>query len=319
MKRIKKIVFVILSILLGLVLAFNIYNFISIKVMHKDLASINGYAMLEVVSGSMEPTILKGDIIVINTKDKDYKENDIITFRGKEGEFVTHRIIEIDDKTMITKGDNNNSEDDPIKTSSIVGKYVTKINGGGRILSSFKNPFTMVMIFIIGLLGCVLLSTDSDGKPILEQDEKEFQEFLKSKNENKKEVKEEKSEKTKKETKPVSKTNSKKTSTPKKKTNTDSKDTKETSKASSTKKTNKSKSEASSKAPIKKVETKKTTAAKKTVTKVELNKVAKNSSTKKATSKKEEVKKPTSKKATANKKSTTNETKKTTTAKSSKK
>ena len=134
MKRIKKIVFVILSILLGLVLAFNIYNFIYIKVMHKDLASINGYAMLEVVSGSMEPTIYKGDIIIINTKDKNYKENDIITFRGKEGEFVTHRIIKIDDKTMITKGDNNNSEDDPIKTSSIVGKYVTKINGGGRIL-----------------------------------------------------------------------------------------------------------------------------------------------------------------------------------------
>ena len=323
MKRIKKIVFVILSILLGLVLAFNIYNFISIKVMHKDLASINGYAMLEVVSGSMEPTIYKGDIIIINTKDKDYKENDIITFRGKEGEFVTHRIIEIDDKTMITKGDNNNSEDDPIKTSSIVGKYVTKINGGGRILSSFKNPFTMVMIFIIGLLGCVLLSTDSDGKPILEQDEKEFQEFLKSKNETKKEVKEEKNEKPKKETKPVSKTNSKKTSISKKKTNTDSKDTKETSKVSSTKKTNKSKTEASSKkgskTPVKKVETKKTTPAKKTVAKVEPNKTVKNSSTKKTNSKKEEVKKPATKKATTSKKSTTNKTKKTTTAKSSSK
>lgn len=310
MKRIKKIVFVILSILLGLILAFNIYNFISIKVMHKDLASINGYAMLEVVSGSMEPTILKGDIIIINTKDKDYKENDIITFRGKEGEFVTHRILEIDDKTMITKGDNNNSEDDPIKTSSIVGKYVTKINGGGRILSSFKNPFTMVMIFIIGLLGCVLLSTDSDGKPILEQDEKEFQEFLKSKN-------------VKKETKPVSKTNSKKTSIPNKKANTDSKDTKETSKVSSTKKTNKSKSEASSKkgskTPVKKVETKKATPTKKTVAKVEPNKAVKNSSTKKDTSKKEEVKKPATKKATTSKKSTNKETKKTTTAKSSRK
>ena len=263
MKRIKKIVFVILSILLGLVLAFNIYNFISIKVMHKDLASINGYAMLEVVSGSMEPTIYKGDIIIINTKDKDYKENDIITFRGKEGEFVTHRIIEIDDKTMITKGDNNNSEDDPIKTSSIFGKYVTKINGGGRILSSFKNPFTMVMIFIIGLLGCVLLSTDSDGKPILEQDEKEFQEFLKSKNETKKEVKEEKSEKPKKETKPVSKTNSKKTSISKKKTNTDSKDTKETSKVT---KNSSSKKVTSKKEEVKKPATKKANANKKSTT-----------------------------------------------------
>ena len=213
MKRVKKIIFVIFSILLGLILAFNIYNFISIKVLHKDLASINGYTILEVVSGSMEPTIYKGDIIIINTKDKNYKENDIITFRGKEGEFVTHRIMKIDGKTMITKGDNNNSEDDPIKTSSIVGKYVTKINGGGRILSSFKNPFTMVMIFIIGLLGCILLSTDSDGKPILEQDEKEFQEFLKGKNETEKEVKEVKeveSKKIKKETKSVSKENLKK-------------------------------------------------------------------------------------------------------------
>ena len=183
MKRIKKIIFVILSILLGLVLIFNVYNFISIKVLHKDLATINGYAILEVVSGSMEPTIHKGDMIIINTKAKNYKENDIITFRGKEGEFVTHRIKSIDDKIMVTKGDNNDSDDDATTTSAIVGKYVTKISGAGRVLSSFKNPFAMIMIFIIGLLGCILLSTDSDGNPILEQDEKKFQDFLKEKNE----------------------------------------------------------------------------------------------------------------------------------------
>lgn len=314
MKRVKKIIFVIFSILLGLILAFNIYNFISIKVLHKDLASINGYTILEVVSGSMEPTIYKGDIIIINTKDKNYKENDIITFRGKEGEFVTHRIIKIDDKTMITKGDNNNSEDDPIKTSTIVGKYVTKINGGGRILSSFKNPFTMVMIFIIGLLGCILLSTDSDGKPILEQDEKEFQEFLKGKNETEKEVKEVESKKIKKETKSVSKENLKKASTPKKKTNTDSKDTKDKSKSSSAKKTNKTKVATSDKKARskvlanKKAEIKKTTSTKST-----------KSSAKKEVSQKKEVKQPTTKKATTSKKSTTKKTNKTTTAKSSKK
>lgn len=316
MKRVKKIVFVILSIILGLILLFSVYNFISLKVLHKDLASINGYALLEVVSGSMEPTILKGDMIVINTKNKNYKENDIITFRGKEGEFVTHRIMSIDEDMMITKGDNNNTEDDPISTKSIVGKYVTKINGGGRILSSFKNPFTMVMIFVIGLLGCILLSTDSDGKPILDQDEKEFQEFLKSKNEKESNIKKVKEKKVLKNSSKPKKENSK--------ANTNSKDTKETkgsnvkkaSKAKATKnsKTNSSKASTTEKASKKKEEPKKVVTTKKQV--VEPKKATKVSTTKKAIPKKEVAKKSTSKN-TANKTNTTKN--KTTTTKSSKK
>lgn len=198
MKRIKKIVFILLSIILGLILIFNIYNFISLKVLHKDFAAIKGYTMLEVVSGSMEPTIHVGDIIIINTLEKEVKENDIITFKDKEGAFVTHRVILMDKENLITKGDNNDSEDNAITKDHIVGKYVTKINGGGKILSSLKSPFTMVMIFIIGLLACILLSTDQDMKPILDENELEFQEFLKQKESPKKENKKEEKEKTSK-------------------------------------------------------------------------------------------------------------------------
>lgn len=288
MKRIKKIVFVIISILLGLVLTYNVYNFILIKVLHKDLAAINGYAMLEVVSGSMEPTILKGDIIIINTKEKDYKENDIITFRGKEGEFVTHRILSIDNKTMVTKGDNNNTEDEPVNTSAIVGKYITKIKGGGRILSSFKNPFTMVMIFVIGLLACILLSTDSDGKPILEQDEKEFQEFLKNKNVKETKKSDVKKAKESKKTKDNSKKELEKNTTSKK-ANTNSKDTKEI-KNSSTKKINKTKTTKnsktnSSKTSAKKVAEKKAEAKKTTTSKSSTTKNAKKIATTKSSKK----------------------------------
>lgn len=312
MKRVKKIVFVILSILLGLILLFSIYNFVSIKILHKDLASINGYAILEVVSGSMEPTIHKGDMIIINTKEKNYKENDIITFRGKENEFVTHRIISIDKDMMITKGDNNNTEDDAIKTSSIVGKYVAKITGGGRIISSFKNPFTLAMIFIIGLLACILLSTDSDGKPILEKEEKEFQEFLKSKNEVKKleekEIKDKKTSKKKEVADTVKKEVKGKTSSSKKKANTNSSDTKKvTSKKTTTKET------------TPKVSTTKKSATK-PVVKVENKKVAtKNSEPKKAASKNETAKKVVTKKTSTAKTSATKSTKKTTATKNNKK
>lgn len=190
MEKIKKIIFGILSTILVIILVFNVYNFICIKVLGHDLATINGYAMLEVVSGSMEPTIHKGDMIIIDTKARYYKDKDIITFYDKEGSFVTHRILSIDleNGTMVTKGDNNNTKDAESSLTNVVGKYVTKLTGIGVLLASFKNPFTMVMIFIIGLLACVLLSTDKDGNPILDSDELEFKKFLEEKE--KREVKE---------------------------------------------------------------------------------------------------------------------------------
>ena len=80
MKTFKRVLVGIISTLLGLILIFNIYNVICLKILHKDLATINGYGILEVVSGSMEPTINIGDLIVINTKAKDFEKNDIITF-----------------------------------------------------------------------------------------------------------------------------------------------------------------------------------------------------------------------------------------------
>lgn len=212
-KGIKRFVFTILTILLTLVLVINLYSFISIKVFNKDIASIGGYSILEVVSGSMEPTIHVGDLIVINTNELDYKAKDIITFYDVDGSFVTHRILSINDKEMVTKGDNNDSEDAPMPVDSILGKYVFRINGGGKLLSAFKSPFTMVMILIIGVLVCVFISTDSKGNPILEEDEKEFQEFLKAKED----LKKPKKIKTNKEenNKSVKKSSAKKTSTKK--------------------------------------------------------------------------------------------------------
>ena len=177
MKIIKKIVVTILTCILILLMAFNIYNFYCIKVLKQDLASINGYAILEVVSWSMEPTIHVGDLIIIDTKTTDYKKNDIVTFKDVDGSFVTHRIQHINEDTMITKGDNNDSNDEEMSTKSLIGKYLFKLNGVGRILSAFKSPFVMGMIFVIGVLACIFISTDKDGNPILDEDEKEFLEF----------------------------------------------------------------------------------------------------------------------------------------------
>lgn len=181
MKIVKKTIVTILTILLVSLCLFNLYNFINTKILKKDISSLLGYTLLEVVSGSMEPTLQVGDYIIINTKETDYKINDIVTFYDVNGSFVTHRIVNNNESEIITKGDNNNTEDEPTKKEKIVGKYLFKIKGLGKIISALKSPITIILIFVIGLLICYFLSIDDNGNPILTKDEKLYIEFLKEK------------------------------------------------------------------------------------------------------------------------------------------
>ncbi|NMA91680.1 MAG: signal peptidase I [Firmicutes bacterium] len=78
-----------------------------------------GYQLYMIESGSMEPTLPVGAVI-LSRKPKDasrLKENEIVTFRNESGLTITHRIIEVivaDDGTVSyrTKGDNPISSPD---------------------------------------------------------------------------------------------------------------------------------------------------------------------------------------------------------------
>lgn len=177
MKIVKKIIFITISIFLLILLTYNIYKFICINILKKDITTINGYAILEVASGSMEPTLHVGDMIIIDTKIKDYFKDDIITFYDYDGSFITHRIISIDKNEMITKGDNNNTEDEKRSVNKIIGKYVYKIPKGQKIISIFKNPLIASLILLNGILFCIFISIDKKGNLILDDEEKEYKEF----------------------------------------------------------------------------------------------------------------------------------------------
>lgn len=106
-------------------------TFLAIALVSKangDDGSILGYQVKSVLSGSMEPGIQTGSIIVIDTKANpaDYQRGDIVTFTGEEGMLITHRIQEVQHSgtQFITKGDANNGPDvSPIPVSNIVGEY----------------------------------------------------------------------------------------------------------------------------------------------------------------------------------------------------
>lgn len=88
------------------------------------------YYILSVGSGSMEPNINKGDLILIRKLDTDEKKalepGQILVFKHS-GIVIVHRIVEInkvndDEYYFYTKGDNNNSNDGyPITLSEVIG------------------------------------------------------------------------------------------------------------------------------------------------------------------------------------------------------
>jgi len=169
MKTLKKIIRVIIATIIILIVALNVYNFINIKILNKNLSTIFGYSTLEVVSGSMKPTIEVGELIVIDTNEKNYKKGDIVTFYDINGSFVTHRIISIDEDKMITKGDNNDSKDDATDTNKIVGKYVCKIPFLGAVLSVVQKPVILALILVIGILYSYLVSTEEPKEKKIKQ------------------------------------------------------------------------------------------------------------------------------------------------------
>jgi len=112
-----------------------------------------GYKSFLVQSGSMEPTIMTGDIILVHSQPQ-YFINDTITFFCSDNRIVTHRIIkssnEGEETVFNTKGDANRSVDSDIATlDKIIGKVILVIPKLGYFVAFAKSlPGLIILIFI---------------------------------------------------------------------------------------------------------------------------------------------------------------------------
>jgi len=116
--------------------------------------SIGGFRILIVMSGSMEPAIKTGSVVV-DKNISNYRIGDIITFKNKNQpkETTTHRIhgIKCQDGGCfyLTKGDANDGVDpEPIESSQIVGKTLISIPYFGYLVE-FARTLPGLLIFII--------------------------------------------------------------------------------------------------------------------------------------------------------------------------
>lgn len=148
MKKITKIFEILLYLFFFIFIIINLITIISLKALKQDYPKIFGYTYFEIASNSMYPTLKKGDVVVVKLHNNKFKSGDIITF--KDGKlYTTHRIKTIKKDVYVTKGDSNNIYDDPIKSTSVVGKVVFNIKKLGAIINVIKNPITIVIIFLL--------------------------------------------------------------------------------------------------------------------------------------------------------------------------
>ena len=91
-----------------------------------------------IMSGSMEPLVYAGDVVVIErTEASKLKVGDIVQYWAKDF-YIIHRVIDIyneDNKAVyITKGDNNNVRDSlPVAAEQIKGKVIATVPKLGLI------------------------------------------------------------------------------------------------------------------------------------------------------------------------------------------
>jgi signal peptidase I len=112
------------------------------------------YKIKMVLSGSMEPTIKTGSLVIIKPE-SDYKIGDIITFQKKTSkELITHRIedVKIDSgmQMYVTKGDANNASDrEEVLTNEVVGKVLFTVPYMGYIINFIQKPIGFLMFIIV--------------------------------------------------------------------------------------------------------------------------------------------------------------------------
>lgn len=119
-----------------------------------------GYRLFVVQSGSMEPKVKTGSIVVVG-KQNEYKVNDIITFLissnanpNNLNSTVTHRIASIrtenNSKVFQTKGDANKALDrESIIEKQILGKVLFSIPFAGYAVAFSKTQIGFILFIVV--------------------------------------------------------------------------------------------------------------------------------------------------------------------------
>lgn len=122
-----------------------------------------GHRSFTVMSGSMEPALSTGDLVVVAPiRPLEARAGDAVTFRDPEGSdrMITHRVRAVrergTDVSFTTKGDaNNDTERWTVAREGQIGRVAYRLRGLGFVLLWTRSPIGRILLiaFPLGALG----------------------------------------------------------------------------------------------------------------------------------------------------------------------
>ncbi len=186
--KIKSILRLILILVCGAVVGFNVYLANANSLVGNKLPMPFGYGAAVVLSDSMKPELSKGDLILVSEKDS-YAKRDVVVYQ-ENGMLVVHRIIKIDGESVTTKGDANNAEDAPIKVKDIKGEVIFHVPYVGDAVNVIKSPIGTICVIALAII-LIEIPRRNEKKKDDEEKQKVIDEINRLKNEVFDKVKEE--------------------------------------------------------------------------------------------------------------------------------
>ncbi|MCL2467299.1 MAG: signal peptidase I [Micrococcales bacterium] len=136
---------------------------------------------LTVLTGSMRPALDPGDVVALRGVKahevcETVKTGDVVAFMPNTDDpmMVTHRVVRVydydgyEDCTVVTKGDANNTEDQPVPARAVKGVVMYSVPKVGHVLNWTQHQGARVMVIGAGLcflIGAALLVPRQPKKP----------------------------------------------------------------------------------------------------------------------------------------------------------
>lgn len=86
------------------------------------------YPMAAITSNSMWPVLKKGDLVLISGVNKEeIAVGDIVVFFNENWAFTIHRVVELGEEKLVTKGDANAVRDTAVRYEKVAGRLLTRV------------------------------------------------------------------------------------------------------------------------------------------------------------------------------------------------
>lgn len=179
-KKWKTVLRITVLVLVSLVVGVNLYLWNAESLTGNALPMPFGYGAALVLTGSMEPTIMTDDMIFVKEADS-FQKDDIVVFQSGSI-LVVHRVLEVQEDSLLTQGDANNAPDEPVALKDVKGIVIGWIPGAGPAVRLLKSPW-VTFALIAGAIAMVEGSFRSQKKKDQDELDKIKEEIRKLKDE----------------------------------------------------------------------------------------------------------------------------------------